>query len=288
MVPLLVPALHRRADRGDLRDHPGRPGDRRALDGPAPDRGLDHRRAAALVAGARGLARFQEALAEGRMPHREVLDGVLIIVGGAFLLTPGFITDIFGLVLLLPPTRAVVRRGAGAPAAQPASRALALAWSSAPGRRGPDRRALPRSRPPRPSARASCRPDDRPRATSGRRTGAGDFEDAVLVEFCGSRARRLRPGAARARPEAASSSLGLLFADGDAGRQQAERDRGAESRAGMAPPPEVPARDRASRFSAGPPLSRPARASSKSRRRRSPSRSSSPIPRPRPSPARPA
>ena len=54
--------------------------------------------------------RFNAALAEGRIPHREVLDGVLIIMGGAFLLTPGFISDILGLLLLLPPTRAVVRR----------------------------------------------------------------------------------------------------------------------------------------------------------------------------------
>ena len=54
--------------------------------------------------------RFQEATAQGRIPHREVLDGVLVILGGAFLLTPGFITDVLGLVLLLPPTRALVRR----------------------------------------------------------------------------------------------------------------------------------------------------------------------------------
>ena len=43
------------------------------------------------------------------MPAREVLDGVLVIFGGALLLTPGFITDILGLVLLVPPTRALVR-----------------------------------------------------------------------------------------------------------------------------------------------------------------------------------
>jgi UPF0716 protein FxsA len=61
--------------------------------------------------GRRAWQKFQSALAEGRVPHREVLDGVLIIMGGAFLLTPGFITDVFGLVLLLPPTRAFVRRG---------------------------------------------------------------------------------------------------------------------------------------------------------------------------------
>jgi UPF0716 protein FxsA len=54
--------------------------------------------------------RFNEALTAGRMPHREVMDGVLVIFGGAFLITPGFLTDIVGLLLLIPPTRAVIRR----------------------------------------------------------------------------------------------------------------------------------------------------------------------------------
>ncbi|HMJ35283.1 MAG TPA: FxsA family protein [Baekduia sp.] len=54
--------------------------------------------------------RFQAALTEGRVPGREVLDGVLIIFGGAFLLTPGFCSDIVGALLLIPPTRAVIRR----------------------------------------------------------------------------------------------------------------------------------------------------------------------------------
>jgi UPF0716 protein FxsA len=54
--------------------------------------------------------RFNIALSEGRMPHREVVDGVLVIFGGAFLITPGFLSDIAGVLLLLPPTRAVVRR----------------------------------------------------------------------------------------------------------------------------------------------------------------------------------
>jgi UPF0716 protein FxsA len=53
--------------------------------------------------------RFNVALAEGRIPHREVLDGALVIFGGALLLTPGFLTDILGIILLLPPTRALVR-----------------------------------------------------------------------------------------------------------------------------------------------------------------------------------
>jgi UPF0716 protein FxsA len=54
--------------------------------------------------------RFNEALAARRFPGREVADGALIIVGGTLLLTPGFITDIFGLFFLLPPTRAISRR----------------------------------------------------------------------------------------------------------------------------------------------------------------------------------
>ena len=54
--------------------------------------------------------RFNEALAQGRVPHREVVDGVLVIFGGALLLTPGFLTDIVGITFLLPPTRAIIRR----------------------------------------------------------------------------------------------------------------------------------------------------------------------------------
>jgi UPF0716 protein FxsA len=54
--------------------------------------------------------RFNEGIAAGRPPAREVLDGVLVIFGGAFLITPGFITDVFGVLFLLPPTRALFRR----------------------------------------------------------------------------------------------------------------------------------------------------------------------------------
>ena len=53
--------------------------------------------------------RFSTALAEGRMPGREAVDGALVLFGGALLLTPGFLTDILGLILLVPPTRALVR-----------------------------------------------------------------------------------------------------------------------------------------------------------------------------------
>lgn len=54
--------------------------------------------------------RFSEALAQRRFPGREVADGVLIVVGGTLLLTPGFISDVAGAFLLLPPTRALARR----------------------------------------------------------------------------------------------------------------------------------------------------------------------------------
>lgn len=54
--------------------------------------------------------RFNAALAERRFPGREVADGLLIAIGGTLLLTPGFVTDIVGLVFLIPPTRAIIRR----------------------------------------------------------------------------------------------------------------------------------------------------------------------------------
>ncbi len=54
--------------------------------------------------------RFNEAIAAGRVPAKEVFDGAAIILGGALLLSPGFISDALGVLLLLPPTRAMLRR----------------------------------------------------------------------------------------------------------------------------------------------------------------------------------
>ncbi len=51
-----------------------------------------------------------EAVAAGRSPGREVLNGALVVAGGALLLVPGFITDVLGLLLLLAPSRALTRR----------------------------------------------------------------------------------------------------------------------------------------------------------------------------------
>jgi UPF0716 protein FxsA len=54
--------------------------------------------------------RFTAALQAGRAPAREATDGVLVVLGGALLLAPGFITDLFGIALLAPPSRALLRR----------------------------------------------------------------------------------------------------------------------------------------------------------------------------------
>jgi UPF0716 protein FxsA len=50
------------------------------------------------------------ALGSGRMPARELADGGLILVGGTLMLTPGFVTDLLGILLILPVTRPLFRR----------------------------------------------------------------------------------------------------------------------------------------------------------------------------------
>ena len=55
------------------------------------------------------LRRAQEEAAQGRIPGREIVDGLLVLGAGALMLTPGFVTDAVGLALLFPPTRAVIR-----------------------------------------------------------------------------------------------------------------------------------------------------------------------------------
>jgi len=73
---------------------------------------LDSLLGAALLRheGRRTWRAFRLALEERRMPAREVADGALVLVGGTLLITPGFLSDVVGVLCLLPPTRAVVRR----------------------------------------------------------------------------------------------------------------------------------------------------------------------------------
>ena len=56
------------------------------------------------------LARARESLARGEFPVRQVFDGACLLVAGALLLTPGFVTDGVGLALFLPPVRELLRR----------------------------------------------------------------------------------------------------------------------------------------------------------------------------------
>lgn len=56
--------------------------------------------------------RLQETIARGEIPSREITDGALILFGGALLLTPGFLTDVVGLALLIPPARVLLKGAA--------------------------------------------------------------------------------------------------------------------------------------------------------------------------------
>lgn len=60
--------------------------------------------------GRRAWQALQVALQEHRMPAKELADGMLILIGGILMLTPGFVLDIFGAVCILPFTRPVGRR----------------------------------------------------------------------------------------------------------------------------------------------------------------------------------
>jgi len=55
------------------------------------------------------LAKVQGSLSQGSVPTNAIIDGMLVLLAGALMLTPGFLTDGIGLVLLLPPSRTVVR-----------------------------------------------------------------------------------------------------------------------------------------------------------------------------------
>lgn len=60
--------------------------------------------------GARTLRALVEALRTRRPPHRELFDGVLITAAGVLIVLPGFVSDLLGVLLVLPPTRVLVRR----------------------------------------------------------------------------------------------------------------------------------------------------------------------------------
>jgi UPF0716 protein FxsA len=55
------------------------------------------------------LNRMRAQVQAGQMPTNELIDGVLVLIGGLLLIIPGFVSDFFGLLLLFPPSRSVVR-----------------------------------------------------------------------------------------------------------------------------------------------------------------------------------
>ena len=66
----------------------------------------------ARTEGMRVFFQFQKELASGRLPGQAMLDGISVLIGGAFLLTPGIMTDFVGFSLLFPPTRRWIQRWA--------------------------------------------------------------------------------------------------------------------------------------------------------------------------------
>jgi UPF0716 protein FxsA len=100
--------------------------------------------------GGRAWAALRTALDTGRMPARELADGALILVGGTLMLSPGFVTDALGIVLILPLTRPLARAAL--------TRVVTRKLAAAGGRPGNARR--PGPRPEGPVVRGEVVDDD--------------------------------------------------------------------------------------------------------------------------------
>ncbi len=83
--------------------------------------------------GKRAWLALRTALSTGRMPGRELTDAALILVGGTLLLTPGFVTDVFGFFFVLPFTRPLARRVVTAAIARRAARQFDARYARARG-----------------------------------------------------------------------------------------------------------------------------------------------------------
>lgn len=75
------------------------------------------------------LANVRAAMARGELPTEAILEGLVLLVAGVLMVTPGFVTDIAGLLCLLPPLRRAIARALGA--------GLMMRVQRAPGRRAP-------------------------------------------------------------------------------------------------------------------------------------------------------
>lgn len=84
--------------------------------------------------------RAQRQIGRGGVPGNELVDGVLVLFAGALLLTPGFVTDVFGLLFLIPPSRDLIRKFGSVfffRRVQVGARAADWGYSRVRGRRGP-------------------------------------------------------------------------------------------------------------------------------------------------------
>ena len=208
--------------------------------------------------------RFNVSLQAGNPPVREVLDGVLVIFGGALLLTPGFISDFLGLILLLPPTRALVR---AILVRRFADRMIASATT--PRRDGRLRASARARRPRRPGdvegTAVDVDTDGLPRGThvSGTvLTGGEGFTDAVTFAFADRAAGFFglaRAGVASGPDGLRGSALGVLFAGREPVGVLAEGDNALGAGGGLGRAAACPGSScgRSSRASAGRSCSRP-------------------------------
>ena len=148
------------------------------------------------------------------MPHRELFDGVAVIFGGAFLITPGFLTDVIGLLLLIPPTR-----GAAAPLRRRLARQAIRRQrgDGSGGRRGPAARTGAAIGPTTPSREPHVN------ATMGRHRG-----ESALREPDGAFTELLRPRARPARQRALGHDAAVRGRElaGAAGRAADRAHRG--------------------------------------------------------------
>ncbi len=96
--------------------------------------------------------KFTQSINAARVPAKETADGALIVLAGALLLTPGFLTDAVGILLLLPPVRAALRNFAAARLLGGGWRGVAFTTASAAGSAGQGFR---RRKQPDPNARRS-------------------------------------------------------------------------------------------------------------------------------------
>ena len=97
--------------------------------------------------GGRAFAALRSALNSGQMPAKELADGALILIGGTLMLSPGFVTDLLGILLILPFTRPLARRALTGVVTRRLVGAGAAAYMSRPGANQPGNQQRPHPNP---------------------------------------------------------------------------------------------------------------------------------------------